>query len=534
MYTENEFIIPDENDEGDCMPEEQAILVVDDEQVIRELMAEVLSDEGFRVESAPSGPVALEMMRERDQFVLLFTDIMMPEMNGIELIREARKLRPRIIPIVMTGFATLETARAAVREGAYDYVLKPFSLNDIKLAVANALERYNLASENARLLGLTNLFQFSESIASIREEDVLLDFVLKSALGHVDAARGSIMIATEDGQNLKLAVSVGAPPEHKTVAVPVGVGISGMVAQDGCALLVEDLETRPELTAKTHKRKDRSFISVPLELRNGNGHAESNNGLAQANVLAVLNVSEKKSAAKFNEGDLKTLSIMANHAAVALQNVRLIRDLEQAYLDTLITTARLLEAKDPYTHGHSARVQMYSIMLAQKLGLPETDIETMRVGAAFHDIGKVAVPDMVLNKTEALANDEWEVIKRHPLTGYEMLADIKFLTKEHLELVRSHHERLDGSGYPDGLAGDQLSTLVRIIMIVDAYDAMASNRAYRKAMPREKILAELNRCASCGQYDAEITRQFIELIEGDDLDWNEVSDEPVFNWVASA
>ncbi|MCL4219258.1 MAG: response regulator, partial [Candidatus Hydrogenedentes bacterium] len=145
MYTENEFIIPDENDEGDCMPEEQAILVVDDEQVIRELMAEVLSDEGFRVESAPSGPVALEMMRERDQFVLLFTDIMMPEMNGIELIREARKLRPRIIPIVMTGFATLETARAAVREGAYDYVLKPFSLNDIKLAVANALERYNLA-----------------------------------------------------------------------------------------------------------------------------------------------------------------------------------------------------------------------------------------------------------------------------------------------------------------------------------------------------------------------------------------------------
>ena len=127
------------------------ILVVDDEAVIRELLSDILEDDGYPVETTHNGPSALDLLRKRDDFVLLFTDIMMPEMDGIQLIREARKLRPTLIPIVMTGFATLETARAAVKEGAYDYVLKPFSLSEVKLAVANAIERYRLATENARL-----------------------------------------------------------------------------------------------------------------------------------------------------------------------------------------------------------------------------------------------------------------------------------------------------------------------------------------------------------------------------------------------
>ena len=124
------------------MVEQSRILVVDDEAVIRELMGDILTEEGYPVEAAPNGRAALDLLKQFDDFVLLFTDIVMPEMDGIQLIREARLLKPSLIPIVMTGFATLETARAAVKEGAYDYVLKPFSLSEIKLAVSNALERY--------------------------------------------------------------------------------------------------------------------------------------------------------------------------------------------------------------------------------------------------------------------------------------------------------------------------------------------------------------------------------------------------------
>jgi len=143
------------------MAEHSKILVVDDEAVIRELMWDILAEEGYPVEAVSNGRAALDLLQKFDDFVLLFTDIMMPEMDGIQLIREARKLKPTLIPIVMTGFATLETARAAVKEGAYDYVLKPFSLSEIKLAVANALERYHLANENARLREVTELFTYS-------------------------------------------------------------------------------------------------------------------------------------------------------------------------------------------------------------------------------------------------------------------------------------------------------------------------------------------------------------------------------------
>ncbi|MCX5757899.1 MAG: response regulator [Candidatus Hydrogenedentes bacterium] len=151
------------------MPEDIRILVVDDEIVIRALLVDVLAEEGYSVETAGNAKAAIDLLRAQDNFVVLFTDIMMPEMNGIELIREARKICPTIIPIVMTGFATLETARAAVKEGAYDYVLKPFSISEIKVAVTNALERHRLANENARLLEITELFNISEAIASIHD-----------------------------------------------------------------------------------------------------------------------------------------------------------------------------------------------------------------------------------------------------------------------------------------------------------------------------------------------------------------------------
>ncbi len=209
------------------MVEQSRILVVDDEAVIRELMGDILTEEGYPVEAAPNGRAALDLLKQFDDFVLLFTDIVMPEMDGIQLIREARLLKPSLIPIVMTGFATLETARAAVKEGAYDYVLKPFSLSEIKLAVSNALERYRLAHENARLREITELFTFSEQVVRFRDEHALLDFVLKAALERVGAKRGSIMLTSRDGRALEVAASVGLPEEAAHVSVTIGKWPSG-------------------------------------------------------------------------------------------------------------------------------------------------------------------------------------------------------------------------------------------------------------------------------------------------------------------
>jgi len=415
----------------------------------------------------------------------------------------------------MTGFATLDTARAAVKEGAYDYILKPFSLTEIKLAVSNALERYRLSIDNARLLEITELFNISETIAGIHEERRLLEFVLNAALEHVSAQRGSLMVTTKDGSTLEVVASVGVPDEVSHARVAIGRGISGWVAENVKPLFVENISEYPKVAAVSHRLHDDSFISVPLERKSMPGEESAETG-DLSRVIAVLNVNEKKGGAAFTEGDLKVLSIVANHASAAIENVRLIRDIEEAHLDTLTSMALLLEAKDPYTRGHTERVRDYAVLIAQKLGLPQEDIEVLKLGASLHDLGKVGVPDAVLNKNGEPSEEEWMLIKRHPVIGYEVLAPVRFLKKEHLELVRHHHENVDGRGYPDGLRNDELPILVRIIRVADSYDAMASNRAYRMARDLEYIIAELRKHAGT-HFDERVAKVFLEMIQNGEI-----------------
>ncbi len=495
-----------------------SILVVDDEAVIRDLMTEILTDEGYEVESAEDGLHALERLKERSDFVMLFTDIMMPEMDGIELIRRARQICPEVIPIVMTGYATLETARAAVKEGAYDYVLKPFSLAEIKLAVDNAFERYRLVNDNARLRDLTQTFRISETIAGFHEEDRLLAYVLQASLEHVGATRGSIMLTTEDGKALQVAISVGLPDEAKNAIVPYGKGIAGWVAKHSLPLCIQNIQDNPELRKLSRRLKDHSFISLPLEHNLVlDTHTNKPNTRSKPHVIAVLNVSQKKDGFLFTDGDLKALSIVAKHASVALENVHLLQDLENAHLDTLKSMALLLEAKDPYTHGHSERVRNYSVTAAIKLGMSTEDVESLRLGAMLHDVGKIGVSDAILNKVEKLTDEEWDAIKLHPVVGYDVLAPVGFLTPEHLALVRSHHERLDGSGYPDGLRGGDIDDRVRVLAVADTYDAMSGDRAYRKGLSDERILEEL-RFAAQEKLDPDVAALFIHLIESGEID----------------
>ena len=491
------------------MAKQETVLVVDDEAVIRELMVDILTEQGYPVKSASAPLEALDMLRLSDEFVVLFTDIMMPGMDGITLVREAKKIRPVLIPIVMTGYATLDTARAAVKEGAYDYVLKPFSLNEVKLAVANALERHRLMTENTRLREITELFRISEAIATMRDERELVGFILNAALDKVGAKRGSLMMATPDGKALELVASVGLPREAANSVVSIGSGISGWVAKNVQPLLVEDIRRNPLVEKLGHQLSDPSFISVPLERKHEPVGREMVGDMSR--VVAVLNVTEKKDGSQFTDADLKILSIVANHAAAALENVKLIQDIQDAHVATLQSMALLLEAKDSYTSGHTQRVCEYSLLAARKLGIAEGDLKVLSLGATLHDIGKVGVKDDVLNKPDRLTTEEFNLIKRHPIIGYDVLEPVHMLSKEHLHVVRAHHERIDGTGYPDRLEGDQISILTRIVAVADSYDAMSSNRAYRTARPEEAIVEQLE-AFSGTQFDPGVARIFIELI----------------------
>ncbi|HCU23493.1 MAG TPA: hypothetical protein DF383_00635 [Deltaproteobacteria bacterium] len=177
----------------------------------------------------------------------------------------------------------------------------------------------------------------------------------------------------------------------------------------------------------------------------------------------------------------------------------------------VFTLAEMLEAKDVYTRGHSERVSHYAVLLARHIGLNEADQELIRRGALLHDVGKIGVRELVLNKPEKLSQEELTHIRSHPARGCEICSSLKSLAPV-LPIIRHHHERMDGLGYPDGVSGSDLGIGPRLVSIADAYDAMTSNRPYRKGIPPSEALKIFEREKSSGQWDPELVDHFIQMI----------------------
>ncbi|HEY1067596.1 MAG TPA: HD domain-containing phosphohydrolase, partial [Pirellulales bacterium] len=194
-----------------------------------------------------------------------------------------------------------------------------------------------------------------------------------------------------------------------------------------------------------------------------------------------------------------------------LRQKELIDDLDNAQ-SVVFALARAVEAKNPYTHGHSERVGMYAEAMGRHIGLSAADLDLLRRGAAVHDIGKISTPDAVLDKPGRLTPEEFEIIKRHPAEGARIIEPLHSL-RECVPLVRWHHERLDGSGYPDGLTRDEIPQLVRILAVADVYDALASERPYRPAMSHQRCLQVLAEDVAKGALDLDLVYVFSEVVK---------------------
>jgi len=209
-----------------------------------------------------------------------------------------------------------------------------------------------------------------------------------------------------------------------------------------------------------------------------------------------------KRAGDFDSSDLKLLSSIANQASVFLVNNRLYADLQDLLMGVLHALSATIDAKDPYTHGHSRRVAMLSRRLAERFGLPSSKVKQIYLAGLLHDIGKIGVPERVLCKEGRLTEEEYETIKRHPGLGAKILQGIRQLDEIIVGII-SHHERPDGKGYPRGLKGEELPLEGRIVGMADVFDAMTSDRTYRRAMEIDRVISEIRRCAGT-QFDPQI------------------------------
>ena len=186
------------------------------------------------------------------------------------------------------------------------------------------------------------------------------------------------------------------------------------------------------------------------------------------------------------------------------------QELEKSYMESIQTLRYTVEAKDSYTRGHSDRVSEFSVLLGKYLGLPDKDLKTLRLGGLFHDIGKIGVPDTILQKADKLTDDEYSQIKQHPNIGVHILSNATIFN-DILPIVEHHHERYDGRGYPGMLKGEEIPYLARITAVVDSFDAMSSRRAYRDSLPLDKIISEFERCRGT-QFDPQIDDVFLDIV----------------------
>ncbi len=338
----------------------------------------------------------------------------------------------------------------------------------------------------------TTLMEVNNIINTARDFNTLVEEVLTQITRVIKADRSYLLIKDEKTGELK---PVAIRTYEKSDSTPkLSNTILDQVINEGISILSPDAfqDARFQGSESIFIHSMRSVMCVPLRCRE--------------KILGVIHVDTKGAFNTFSEDDLKMLTAVGISAGIALENMMLYENLKRLFKSTVKSLVATIEANDQYTGGHSVRVAEYTKQIAICLGLPEDEIQNIELAAFLHDVGKVGIPDNILNKAGRFDSRELMIMESHPETGAEILSKIEGM--EHIaNMVRHHHEKYDGSGYPDKLKGEQIPLGSRIMCVADSVDAMTTDRAYRKRLDVEVTLRELESNAGT-QFDPEVVKAF--------------------------
>ncbi len=348
--------------------------------------------------------------------------------------------------------------------------------------LALALAKARLHEANAeRLATLLALHETGVDLGSSRDRDDLLRAIVERAQGLVRGTMAGLYLVRGDGE-LELVLASGVLARYVGTVLAPGEGVGGTVARTREPILLDDYRTWDGRSSLYATAGVGSVIGVPV--------------LWRGEVLGSLFVNHEVPR-RFGRADVETVRLFAEQAAVAIANARLIGELKGAaeelagaYDATLEGWVRALDLRDKETEGHTQRVVARTLDLARRAGIEEGALIHVRRGALLHDIGKVGIPDRILQKPGPLTDEEWSVMRLHPTYAHEMLSGIGFLSPA-LDIPWAHHEKWDGSGYPRGLCGEEIPLAARVFSVVDIWDALRYDRPYRKAVPAREVRAYL-------------------------------------------
>jgi len=345
---------------------------------------------------------------------------------------------------------------------------------------------------------LLALLRAGHHLVHLENEEDLLHTILNDAVSTLDAQRGAIVLADgPDGQLRLRALASG----HSQI--PSRPGFSQNLAQRsfsrGESILCCSVEDDPEL-AGARSIAEGTMASVLCVLLR-----------TPRKRLGVLHLDRGPMQKPFSKDDLHLADAMAAHVSAGIESAQLLRKQRELFFATITVLAQSVEMRDEYTGGHTQRVTEYALLLGEQLELSAEDMELIRIGTPLHDIGKIGIDDAILRKPGRLTPQEFEIMKSHTTKGAKILEQVPDLVPV-IPIVRSHHERWDGQGYPDGLRKEEIDRLARIVAVADAFDAMTSDRPYRQGMPAEVAFAEVEKQKG-KQFDPEAANAFLAIRE---------------------
>lgn len=478
------------------------VLVVDDDTAFARTVAESLADRDIEAVAVSDPNAALGLARRRP-FAAAVVDLIMPEMDGLELARELRRVSPATEVVLLTGHADVHSAIEAIRNELFDYLQKE-QLQSIRLrrAVRAAIARSELRSENQRLVAglretarkLSVLGEISARLAAETHLDRLLPELSRAAreLLEAEAARVLITERNELG-DLTIRVAVGDGEVALGGHFGPGDGIAGQVLERDAPVCVEVAADHPHYSKRCDDLGSTlpGFVCVPLQ---------------RPTISGVLMVAGR--SRPFSDDELALLVALGRQGAVAIENAASAEANRNFFTHACEMLVALLDAEEVNYEGHAHAVASLTDMVTRRLGLPEQERRTLHFAALLHDVGKLRLRSGLFAPGQPLSAEQLVAVRQHPALGVELLRPI-LLWRALAPAIHTHHERWDGAGYPRGLAATEIPIGGRIIAVAEAFEAMTRTMPNKPARSIDEALEEIIACAGT-QFDPTIARLFVD------------------------
>lgn len=480
--------------------QKKKILIVDDYPPMRQLIRGALEQSGnYEIGEAGNGEEAVDQCRG-GAFDLVISDVMMPGVGGMELLNRLRKMSPDTSVIMITGHPEVDLTVSAMKNGAVDFLKKPFNIDNLLYKVKTHLDEKRLSEEviseqisfEGGVTDKTKALSIHGAIYDSFENmegdsECVFRKMVDLSMNIVDGEECALLLFDEETGEFDSKILKSPDREnYEKKTIPALKDILRQVADEKKALMIHSNE-RSEIAP--------SLICAPLLIR--------------SNIFGILCIRKKRHMGSFAVKDLHHIVSLTRRASLNLENLILYESVYNNVLDTFKSLLASIQVRDHYTQEHCVRVADLSVRITEAMHCSSREIESVRIAAMLHDVGKIAIPDKILLKPHRLTAEEFTFIKVHTEMGFRILQPIALLDQER-NILLHHHERWDGKGYPKGLAGQDIPFLTRVLTVADSFDAMTNTRPYRTALPIAVAVEELRK-NSYIQFDGEVVEAFLTL-----------------------